>query len=84
MLLGGTLGLSGCSGSPADEIDYAVDGTLITYIINTVVGAASGGPQVFARVRRVSTTTDPTGRSSAITTSAPCRWSGGRRWCSTM
>jgi peptide/nickel transport system substrate-binding protein len=48
-LIGG-LGLSACSGSPADEIDYAVDGTLVTYNTNTVVGAASGGPQAFARV----------------------------------
>ena len=39
-----------CSGSAASEIDYAVDGTLVTYNTNTVVGAASGGPQAFARV----------------------------------
>jgi peptide/nickel transport system substrate-binding protein len=44
------LGLSSCSGGPADTIDYAVDGTLITYNTNTVAGAASGGPQAFARV----------------------------------
>jgi peptide/nickel transport system substrate-binding protein len=48
-LIGG-LGLSACSGSAADSIDYAVDGTLITYNTNTVAGAASGGPQAFARV----------------------------------
>jgi peptide/nickel transport system substrate-binding protein len=48
-LVGG-LGLSACSGSPADSIDYAVDGTLVTYNTNTVAGAASGGPQAFARV----------------------------------
>src|ERR1700750_1062229 len=48
-LMGG-LGLSGCSSSPGDSIDYAVDGTLVTYNTNTVVGAASGGPQAFARV----------------------------------
>jgi peptide/nickel transport system substrate-binding protein len=48
-LLGG-LGLSACSSSPADSIDYAVDGALVTYNTNTVVGAASGGPQAFARV----------------------------------
>lgn len=41
---------SACSRSPADSIDYAVDGTLITYNTNTVAGAASGGPQAFARV----------------------------------
>lgn len=39
-----------CSGSTADQIDYAVDGTLVTYNTNTVVGAASGGPQAFSRV----------------------------------
>jgi peptide/nickel transport system substrate-binding protein len=42
--------LSACSGSSADEIDYAVDGTLLTYNTNTVAGAASAGPQAFARV----------------------------------
>jgi peptide/nickel transport system substrate-binding protein len=46
----GSVALSGCSGSPADAIDYAVDGSLVTYNTNTVVGAASGGPQAFARV----------------------------------
>jgi peptide/nickel transport system substrate-binding protein len=46
----GALGLSACSGSTADSIDYAVDGTLVTYNTNTVVGAASAGPQAFARV----------------------------------
>ena len=44
------LGLTSCSASAADSIDYAVDGTLITYNTNTVAGAASGGPQAFARV----------------------------------
>jgi peptide/nickel transport system substrate-binding protein len=44
------LGLSSCSSSPADAIDYAVDGMLITYNTNTVAGAASAGPQAFARV----------------------------------
>jgi peptide/nickel transport system substrate-binding protein len=48
-LIGG-LGLSACSSGPADAIDYAVDGTLVTYNTNTVAGAASGGPQAFARV----------------------------------
>src|SRR5690349_24639515 len=48
-LVGG-LGLAACSAGPADSIDYAVDGTLITYNTNTVAGAASGGPQAFARV----------------------------------
>jgi peptide/nickel transport system substrate-binding protein len=44
------LGLSSCSSSPADSIEYAVDGTLLTYNTNTVAGAASAGPQAFARV----------------------------------
>jgi peptide/nickel transport system substrate-binding protein len=48
-LIGG-LGLSSCSRGPADTIEYAVDGTLVTYNTNTVAGAASGGPQAFARV----------------------------------
>jgi peptide/nickel transport system substrate-binding protein len=46
----GAVGLSACSASPADSIDYAVDGTLLTYNVNTVAGAASGGSQAFARV----------------------------------
>ncbi|HEX2283277.1 MAG TPA: ABC transporter substrate-binding protein [Mycobacterium sp.] len=50
LLLAGAAGLSSCSGSPADSIDYAVDGMLSTYNTNTVAGAASGGPQAFARV----------------------------------
>jgi peptide/nickel transport system substrate-binding protein len=50
LLLGASAGLSSCSSSPADSIDYAVDGALMTYNTNTVVGAASGGPQAFARV----------------------------------
>jgi peptide/nickel transport system substrate-binding protein len=44
-----SLGLSACGGSSADAIDYAVDGTLPTYNTNTVAGAASAGPQAFAR-----------------------------------
>jgi peptide/nickel transport system substrate-binding protein len=42
-------GVSAC-GRVADRIDYAVDAPLITYNTNTVAGAASGGPQAFARV----------------------------------
>src|SRR3569833_798837 len=42
--------MSGCSESTVDEITYAVDGTLTTYNTNTVAGAASAGPQAFARV----------------------------------
>lgn len=48
-LMGG-LGLTSCGERTADTVDYAVDGTLVTYNTNTVVGAASGGPQAFARV----------------------------------
>lgn len=44
-----SLGLTSCGGGSASEIDYAVDGTLTTYNTNTVAGAASGGPQAFAR-----------------------------------
>lgn len=42
--------LTSCSGSPADQINYAVDGMLTSYNTNTVTGAASAGPQAFARV----------------------------------
>ncbi|MCV7180121.1 ABC transporter substrate-binding protein [Mycolicibacterium sphagni] len=42
--------LTSCSGSPADQINYAVDGMLSSYNTNTVSGAASAGPQAFARV----------------------------------
>src|ERR1700761_4416142 len=44
------MGVAACAGSPAKDIAYAVDGTLTTYNTNTVAGAASGGPQAFARV----------------------------------
>ncbi|OBK78247.1 ABC transporter substrate-binding protein [Mycobacterium sp. 1274761.0] len=44
------MGVSSCSGNPAGEITYTVDGTLTTYNTNTIAGAASGGPQAFARV----------------------------------
>jgi len=50
LLLVGAAGLSSCSDSTADSIDFAIDGVLSTYNTNTVVGAASGGPQAFARV----------------------------------
>jgi peptide/nickel transport system substrate-binding protein len=48
-LVGG-LGLAACSAGPAESVNYAVDGTLVTYNTSTVAGAASGGPQAFARV----------------------------------
>ena len=37
-LMGG-LGLTSCSEETADSVDYAVDGTLISYNTNTVAGA---------------------------------------------
>ncbi|VEG54340.1 extracellular solute-binding protein [Mycolicibacterium aurum] len=50
LALTGGLGLAACSDQPADAVDYAVDGALVSYNTNTFVGAASGGPQAFARV----------------------------------
>ena len=47
---GAVLALSGCGRGAADDIDYAVDGSLVTYNTNTVIGAASSGPQAFGRV----------------------------------
>src|SRR5579875_150165 len=47
--LPGLASLTGCSGSAAGQIDYAVDGTLVTYNANTVNGAASAAAQAFAR-----------------------------------
>ena len=49
-LLVAPFALTSCSGTPADQIGYAVDGPLVTYNPNTVVGAASAAPQAFARV----------------------------------
>ncbi|WP_099022023.1 ABC transporter substrate-binding protein [Mycolicibacterium palauense] len=46
----GALVLASCGSGTAGEINYAVDGTLVTYNTNTVTGAASAGPQAFARV----------------------------------
>lgn len=42
--------LAGCGSGVAEQVDYAVDGTLVSYNTNTVNGAASAGPQAFARV----------------------------------
>jgi peptide/nickel transport system substrate-binding protein len=42
--------LTSCSSTPAEQIDYEVDGPLTTYNPNTVAGAASAAPQAFARV----------------------------------
>ena len=49
-MLAGGLVVTSCGRGSADHIDYAVDGALLTYNSNTVAGAASGGPQAFARV----------------------------------
>jgi peptide/nickel transport system substrate-binding protein len=49
-VLVGSVALTGCGSGSGDEIDYAVDGALVTYNTNTVTGAASGGAQAFARV----------------------------------
>ena len=46
----GALVVSSCAGSASDSVNYAVDGPLGTYNANTVAGAASSGPQAFARV----------------------------------
>lgn len=48
--LAAALGLTSCADGAAESVDYAVDGALTTYNTNTVAGAASGGPQAFARV----------------------------------
>jgi peptide/nickel transport system substrate-binding protein len=42
-------GISGCSGGASPQIDYVVDGTLLTYNANTTTGASSGAAQAFAR-----------------------------------
>ncbi len=42
-------GLSGCADKAVESVNYAVDGALRTYNTNTVAGAASAGPQAFAR-----------------------------------
>ena len=44
------LALAGCGGGAAAAVNFAVDGTLGSYNTNTVNGAASAGPQAFARV----------------------------------
>ncbi|MEO8815791.1 MAG: ABC transporter substrate-binding protein [Mycobacterium sp.] len=45
----GAWSVSACTGSTVDQIDYAVDGALVSYNTTTVVGAASAGAQAFAR-----------------------------------
>ncbi|OSC37861.1 ABC transporter substrate-binding protein [Mycobacterium decipiens] len=49
MVIGTAATLAACSGSAAAQIDYVVDGALVTYNTNTVIGAASAGAQAFAR-----------------------------------
>ncbi|MGU3502185.1 ABC transporter substrate-binding protein [Mycobacterium sp. C31M] len=55
--------LAGCSSGSDGVIDYAVDGTLNSYNTNTVSGAASGGPQAFARVLTGFTYRGPDGQT---------------------
>jgi peptide/nickel transport system substrate-binding protein len=57
-----TMGLSACSAGADHVIDYAVDGRLVSYNTNTVTGAASGGPQAFARVQTGFTYRGPDGQ----------------------
>lgn len=45
----GAWSASACTSATVDQIDYAVDGGLITYNSTTVAGAASAGPQAFSR-----------------------------------
>jgi len=49
-LAAASFGLTSCSKTPAEQIEYAVEGPLTTYNPNSVVGAASAAPQAFARV----------------------------------
>ena len=42
-------GLSGCAEKTSEQVNYAVDGVLSSYNTNTLSGAASAGPQAFAR-----------------------------------
>ncbi len=41
--------LTACTAGAIDQIDYAVDGALVTYNTVSVTGAASAAPQAFAR-----------------------------------
>ena len=42
--------LTSCAGGAAEQVNFAVDGVLSSYNTNTLNGAASAGPQAFARV----------------------------------
>lgn len=57
--------LTACTGTAAEQVNYAVDGTLITYNTNTVSGAASAGPQAFARALTGFTFHGPDGQAVA-------------------
>ena len=57
--------LAACGSGVADQINFAVDGTLGTYNTNTVNGAASAGPQAFARVQTGFSFHGPDGQSLA-------------------
>jgi peptide/nickel transport system substrate-binding protein len=57
--------LTSCSTEPAEQVNYAVDGTLTSYNTNTVTGAASAGPQAFARVLTGFSLHGPDGQSVA-------------------
>ena len=48
-MLAAAFTVTACSGSAAGHIDYVVDGSLVSYNTNTIVGAASAGAQAFAR-----------------------------------
>ena len=61
------LALSGCSEKAAEEVNYAVDGVLSSYNTNTVGGAASAGPQAFARTLTGFTFHGPDGQALADT-----------------
>ncbi|MGW0158521.1 ABC transporter substrate-binding protein [Mycobacterium sp. NPDC003323] len=63
LAMSAALVLAGCSAGSDDVIDYAVDGMLTTYNANTVNGAASGGPQAFARVLTGFTYRGPDGQT---------------------
>ncbi len=58
---------AGCADKAAPEINYALDGVLTSYNTNTVGGAASGGPQAFARTLTGFTFHGPDGQALADT-----------------
>lgn len=59
--------LSGCGAGAAGEVNYAVDGVLNTYNTNTLTGAASAGPQAFARALTGFSLHGPDGQTLADT-----------------